>query len=117
MGRVLLDEKIVGTTQISAKAPPVTPPVSPPVTPPTTVGYLEEHKKINSFLKKEGYSYRCPSIAKIAESTKLDEATVKSHVDIMIVDENVTNVNKTGEIICNVDSLQRLAENLRKLRT
>ena len=117
MGRVLLDEKIVGTTKISAKAPPVTPPVSPPVTPPTTVGFLERHKKIKKVVDKEGKLYRCPSVNDIATEVGLSVEDTKLHLDVMETDEAIKPVQKgDNPPICSIDAMQRLVDSLRKLR-
>ncbi|MCK4454546.1 hypothetical protein KAU51_04390 [Candidatus Parcubacteria bacterium] len=102
------EKKIVGSVSIGEEG--VTP---PPFTPS---GFLERHKEIAKYLRKEGKKYKCPSLSAIAEATNIDEETVRLHRDVMLEDEAVAEVNKDGEIICEIDSMSRLITNLRKLR-
>ena len=115
MPPILAERKVVGSVEIEEVAPPI-PPV-PPV-PYIPLSFLEEHNLISKYLRKEGKKYKCPSVTKIAEVTKIDEETVRLHRDIMEIDECVTTVNKeAGDVICDIDSMSRLITNLRKLRT
>lgn len=109
------ERKVVASVEIR-EVPPV-PPI-PPVPPLPTLSFLDRHKKINKFIKHQGYyKYKCPSIIEIAEDTGFDIDVVKDHIAVMSEDESVKSVNDDAEgIICNIDSIQRLAETLRKLR-
>ena len=113
------DRTIVGQVSIGrTPTAPVTPPITPPVTPPViTAKFLDEHKKIKKYLEKEGKKYLCPQIDEIAGTTGLSVDVVQLHIDVMDEDEAIAVVQKgANPVVCSVDAMQRLVENLRKLR-
>ena len=108
---------------VAPYVPPYAPPFTEPVAAvrkakPVPTRFLEEHKKIKTYIDKQGKAYLCPTISEIAEKTGLSEDDVRLHLDVMDEDEAVVSVQKIdNSAICSVDALSRLAINLRKLRT
>jgi hypothetical protein len=80
--------------------------------------YLDEHKMVKKVIDKEGYKSRCSSAARIAADTGLPLEIVQEHLEIMEVDESVKYLETGTEdpMVCGIDALQRLVENLRKLK-
>ena len=80
--------------------------------------YIDEHKSVKRIVDKEGYKSRCSSAARIAADTGLPLEVVQEHLEIMQVDECVKYMETGTEdpMICSIDALQRLVENLRKLK-
>ena len=128
------ERKVVGEAQISAKPVPGYVPPSeyvPPAPPPgpafvaakapekeIPTEFLARHRLIKRFIDKEGKKYLCPNITDIATKTGLDEETVKQHINVMEFDEAVALMQEVDNPpVCSVDGLNRLVENLRKLRT
>jgi len=108
------ERTIVG--QVSIGRTP-TPPYVPPVTPPVTATFLADHKKIRAYLEKQGKKYLCPTIDEIAGTTGISKEVTQIHIDVMSEDEALAVVQKgANPAICSVDAMQRLVENLRKLR-
>jgi hypothetical protein len=73
---------------------------------------------VKKVIDKEGYKSRCSSAARIAADTGLPLAVVQEHLEIMEIDE-AARFMETGTadpMICGIDALQRLVENLRKLK-
>ena len=127
------ERKVVGEAQISAKPVPGYVPPSeyvPPAPPPgpafvaakapekeIPTEFLARHRLIKRFIDKEGKKYLCPNITDIATKTGLDEETVKQHINVMEFDEAVALMQAVDNPpVCSVDGLNRLVENLRKLR-
>ena len=135
MATKVIEEKVVGSVHIGeVVAPPISPVrpsyvapyVAPAVIPvaaarkveqvPTK--FLEEHKKIKAYLDKEGKKYLCPPVSEIMETTGLSENDVQLHISVMVEDEALAVVKKgDNPVVCSIDAMQRLVENLRKLRT
>ena len=114
--RTIVGQVSIGRTPTAPVAPPITPPVTPPVT-PITATFLADHKKIRAYLEKEGKKYLCPRIDEIVGTTGIPADVVQLHIDVMSEDEAIAVVQKgVNPGICSVDALQRLVENLRKLR-
>ena len=128
------ERKVVGEAEISKTPPPGYVPPSvyvPPAAPPgpafaaakapekkIPTEFLARHRLIKSFIDKEGKKYLCPNISDIVAKTSLDEETVKQHVSVMEFDEAVALMQEVDNCpVCSVDGLNRLVENLRKLRT
>lgn len=80
--------------------------------------YLDEHKSIKKVIDKEGYKSRCTSAARIAADTGLPLEVVQEHLAIMEIDEAAKFMETGTEdpLVCGIDALQRLVENLRKLK-
>lgn len=80
--------------------------------------YIDDHKLVKKVIDKEGYKSRCSSAARIAADTGLPLEVVREHLEIMEVDECAKYVETGTEdpLICGIDALQRLVENLRKLK-
>lgn len=105
------------------EVPPITPAppegigLKPAAVPVTPTGFLEEHKKIKSIIDKRGYRYLCTKPSKIADDSGLPLDVVLEHLKVMELDESAKFM-ETGEdaLICGIDALQRLVENLRKLK-
>lgn len=124
------ERKVVGEATISEKpvsgyTPPSYAPsggpafqaAKPPVKEIPTE-FLARHRLIKNFVNKEGKKYICPCITDIAAKTHLDEETVRTHVSVMEFDEAVALMQDVDNPpVCSVDGLNRLVENLRKLRT
>ena len=108
------ERTIVGQVSIG-KTP--APPYVPPVTPPVTATFLADHKKIRTYLEKQGKKYLCTTIDEVAGTTGIPKDVVQLHIDVMSEDEALAVVQKgANPAICSVDAMQRLVENLRKLR-
>ena len=115
--RTIVGQVSIGRTPTAPVTPPITPPITPPVTPPVTATFLADHKKIRAYLEKEGKKYLCPRIEEIAGTTGIPMDVVQLHIDVMSEDEAIAVVQKgANPAICSVDGMQRLVENLRKLR-
>ena len=103
------------------EAPPITPPpgtgLKPAEVKPVEIGFLADHKKIKKIIDKRGYRYLCTKPSKIADDTGLPLDVVLEHLKVMELDESAKFM-ETGEdaLICGIDALQRLVENLRKLK-
>ncbi len=80
--------------------------------------YIDAHKLVKRVIDKEGYKSRCSSAARIAADTGLPLEIVQEHLEIMEVDESVKYLETGTEdpMVCGIDALQRLVENLRKLK-
>ena len=80
--------------------------------------YIDDHKAVKKVIDKEGYKSRCSSAARIAADTGLPIDVVREHLEIMEVDECARFMETGTEdpMICGIDALQRLVENLRKLK-
>lgn len=80
--------------------------------------YLDDHKAVKKVIAKEGYKSRCTSAARIGAETGLPIDVVREHLEIMEIDECAKYMETGTEdpMICGIDSLQRLVENLRKLK-
>ena len=80
--------------------------------------YLDDHKAVKKVIDKEGYKSRCSSAARIAADTGLPIDVVREHLEIMEIDESVKYMETGTEdpMVCGIDALQRLVENLRKLK-
>lgn len=104
-------------------------PMGPPGVPTAVTGlpiagvkkmgtYIDEHKMVKKVIDKEGYKSRCSSAARIAADTGLPIDVVREHLEIMEVDESVKYLETGTEdpMVCGIDALQRLVENLRKLK-
>ena len=127
------ERKAVGGVGLTEEGVPVPGPTPPevPVTPtpppgvglrpaeitPVEIGFLADHKKIKSIIDKRGYRYLCTKPSKIADDTGLPLDVVLEHLKVMELDESAKFM-ETGEdaLICGIDALQRLVENLRKLK-
>ena len=113
-----VDRRVVGQVSIGrTPTAPYVPPVTPPIPLPETATFLADHKKIKAYLDKEGKKYLCPQIDEIAGTTGLSVDVVQLHIDVMDEDEAIAVMQKgANPVICSVDGMQRLVENLRKLR-
>lgn len=80
--------------------------------------YLDQHKAVKRVISKQGYKYLCTSAARIAAETGLPLDVVREHLEIMQIDESAKFMESGTEdpLVCGIDSLQRLVENLRKLK-
>lgn len=80
--------------------------------------YIDDHKAIKRVIDKAGYAYMCTTPAEIAASTSLPLEIVLEHLELLEIDEAAKFVQKGTEnpTICGADALQRLVENLRKLK-
>ena len=119
--RTIVGQVSIGRTPTAPVTPPITPPFTPPftppVTPPVTATFLADHKKIRAYLEKEGKKYLCPRIEEIVGKTGILADVVQLHIDVMSEDEAIAVVQKgVNPVVCSVDAMQRLVENLRKLR-
>lgn len=82
------------------------------------MGFLDDHKKIKKFIDKEGKKYLCPTTDEIVGEVGLSAFDVRLHLDVMKEDEAAVSVQKgDNPAICSADGLNRLVDNLRKLRT
>jgi hypothetical protein len=132
---VTQEKKAVGSVPIvtvEGELPPGPEPEVPPITPvgppipglkPAEVkipeGFLEEHKAIKTIVDKAGYRYLCSTPEKIAEATGLSLEVVEQHLAVLEMDEAgkfLQGKSALDRAFCSVDSLQRLVENLRKLK-
>ena len=80
--------------------------------------YIEQHKSVKRVIDKEGYKSRCSSAARIAADTGLPLEVVQEHLEIMEIDECAKYMETGTEdpMICGIDALDRLVQNLRKLK-
>ena len=80
--------------------------------------YLDNHKAVKKVIDKAGYKYLCTTPAEIAAATGLPLDIVNEHLALLEIDEAAKFVQKGTEnpTICGADALQRLIENLRKLK-
>ena len=80
--------------------------------------YIDQHKSVKRIIDKEGYKSRCTSAARIAADTGLPIDVVREHLEIMEIDESARFMETGTEdpMVCSIDALQRLVENLRKLK-
>ena len=80
--------------------------------------YIDNHKAIKKVIDKEGYKSRCSSAARISADTGLPIDVVREHLELMEIDESVKYMETGTEdpLVCGIDALQRLVENLRKLK-
>lgn len=80
--------------------------------------YIDDHKAVKRVIDKEGYKSRCSSAARIAADTGLPLELIQEHLEIMEIDESVKYLESGTEdpMVCSIDALQRLVENLRKLK-
>jgi hypothetical protein len=80
--------------------------------------YIDDHKMVKKVIDKEGYKSRCSSAARIAADTGLPLEVVQEHLELMEIDESVKYMESGTEdpMVCGIDALQRLVENLRKLK-
>ena len=134
MAWVTEEEKAVAVAGIVAEEGEEVPgPTPPPVTPlppeetgikPAEVrevptGFLDRHKAIKKLVDKRGYDYLCTTVEKIASELGLSPEVVQEHLDVLELDEAGKFLQTKTELdraFCSVDSLQRLVENLRKLK-
>jgi hypothetical protein len=120
--------KLIDTVELDVE---IVPEGGTPVGPPPTgitglpiggikkvASYIDDHKMVKKVIDKEGYKSRCSSAARIAADTGLPLAVVQEHLEIMEVDESVKYMESGTEdpMVCGIDALQRLVENLRKLK-
>lgn len=127
------EKKIVGSVPIVTKEgelPPGPAPEVPPLTPTPDVGlrpaeikvpegFFERHKAIKAVIDRAGYRYLCTTAAKIAEETGLPEDVVNEHLSVLELDEAGKFLQTKSELdraFCSIDGVQRLVENLRKLK-
>lgn len=124
MVRKLIDTVELGVEIVPKGGTPVGP-LGPPGVTGLPIGgikkvgtYIDDHKAVKRVIDKEGYKSRCSSAARIAADTGLPLAVVQEHLEIMEVDECAKYVETGTEdpLICGIDALQRLVENLRKLK-
>ena len=132
----LQEKKVVGAVPIVTEPgeepvgpPPEIPPITP-VGPPIPglkpaevverpVGFFERHKVIKAVIDRAGYRYLCTTAAKIAEETGLSEDVVEEHLSVLELDEAGKFLQTKSELdraFCSIDGVQRLVENLRKLK-
>lgn len=80
--------------------------------------YIDEHKLVKRVIDKEGYKSRCSSAARVSAETGLPLEVVQEHLELMQIDESVKYLESGTEdpMVCSIDALQRLIENLRKLK-
>ena len=130
----LQDKKVVGSVPIvtePGEEPVGPPPETPAILPPeetgirpaevreAPTGFLERHKEIKRLVDKRGYDYLCTTVEKIASELALSPEVVQEHLDVLELDEAGKFLQTKTELdraFCSVDSLQRLVENLRKLK-
>jgi len=128
----LEEEKVVGSVPILTEAGEELPPAPeiPPLTPSgpglkpsevkeTPVGFLERHKAIKKIVDKRGYDYLCTTVERIANELELDPEIVEEHLRVLELDEAGKFLQTEAEearAFCSIDGLQRLVENLRKLK-
>jgi hypothetical protein len=80
--------------------------------------YLDDHKAVKRVIDKAGYKYMCTTPAEVAAATGFPLEIVNEHLALLEIDEAAKFVQKGTEnpTICGADALQRLVENLRKLK-
>ena len=80
--------------------------------------YVEDHKAVKKVIDKAGYKYLCTTPAEIAAATGLPLDIVYEHLALLELDEAAKFVQKGTEnpTICGADALDRLIQNLRKLK-
>ena len=127
------EKKAVGSVPIvtaEGEVPPGPTPVVPPVTPPpgvglrpaeikVPVGFLERHKAIKAAVDRLGYRYLCSTVEKLANELGLEPSVVEEHLRVLELDEAGKFLQTPTELdraFCSIDALQRLVENLRKLK-
>ena len=127
------EKKAVGSVPIvtaEGEVPPgPTPPSVTPLPPPgvglrpaeikVPEGFFERHKVIKAVIDRAGYRYLCTTAAKIAEETGLPEDVVNEHLSVLELDEAGKFLQTKSELdraFCSIDGVQRLVENLRKLK-
>ena len=102
--------------------PPVLPPgtgLKPAEVKPVEIGFLADHKRLKKEVDKAGYKYLCTTPSKLAEKLSLPLETVLEHLEILQIDEAgkfVQGKSDEDPAFCSIDGLQRLVENLRKLK-
>ena len=135
MGWITEEEKAVAVAGIVAEEGEEVPgPTPPPVTPlpPGETGikpaevreavsgtFLERHAAIKKLVDKRGYDYLCTTVDRLADELGLAPEVVQEHLDVLELDEAGRFLQTKTELdraFCSVDSLQRLVENLRKLK-
>lgn len=124
MVKKLLDTLEMGVEIVPVGGTPVGPSGVPSVTGLPIGGvkkvgsYLEDHKAVKRVIDKEGYKSRCSSAARIAADTGLPLEVVQEHLEIMEIDECAKYMETGTEdpMICGIDALDRLVQNLRKLK-
>lgn len=130
----LQEKKVVGAVPIVTKEgelplgpapeiPPVLPPegtgLKPAEVKPVEIGFLADHKKIKKVVDQRGYKYLCTTVERIATELGLEPSVVEEHLAVLELDEAGKFLQTSTELdraFCSVDSLQRLVENLRKLK-
>jgi hypothetical protein len=80
--------------------------------------YVDDHKAVKRVIDKAGYKSRCSSAARIAADIGFPLEVVQEHLAIMEIDESAKFMETGTEdpLVCSIDALQRLVENLRKLK-
>jgi len=124
MARKLIDTVELGVEIVPEGGRPIGPPGGPgyPELPGPSVKqpktYLEQHKAVKRVIDKAGYKYLCTTPAEVAAATGLPIEIVNEHLALLEIDEAAKYVQKGTEnpTICGADALQRLIENLRKLK-
>lgn len=123
-------QRVVDTVELGVEIVPEGGiPIGPPGEVPSVTGlpiggvkkvgsYLEDHKAVKRVIDKEGYKSRCSSAARIAADTGLPLEVVQEHLEIMEIDECAKYMETGTEdpMICGIDALDRLVQNLRKLK-
>jgi len=123
---------VAGIVEEPGEVPPGPTPEAPTVTPlpegtglkPAEVkeraeGFFERHKAIKAAVDKAGYRYLCSTVEKLATELELEPSVVEEHLRVLELDEAGKFMQTPTELdraFCSVDAMQRLVENLRKLK-
>jgi len=113
-------EEVPGPTPPTVTpTPPGGPGLKPAEVKEMPTGFLERHKIIKASVDKLGYRYLCTTVEKLAEELGLEPSVVEEHLAVLELDEAGQYLQTPTELdraFCSVDALQRLVENLRKLK-
>jgi len=110
MAWVTADEQLAGGVGVAEQGG---------VTPtPTTYTFLEAHEIIKKLVDKRGSSNKCITLEDIQTDTGMTATQVKEHLDVMILDEAITNVytENGNPMVCSIDAMQKLINKLRELK-
>ena len=107
-----------GGIPVGPGAPPSGVTGLPEVRPKKEGTYVDDHKAVKKVIDKAGYKYLCTTPAEIAAATGFPIEIVNEHLALLEVDEAAKFVQKGTEnpTICGADALDRLVQNLRKLK-
>jgi predicted ArsR family transcriptional regulator len=78
--------------------------------------YLQNHRRVKSEIKEQlkNEACVCVNVNDLADKLHMDPRTVKTHLDIMKIDDYGTYLDDKKTVFCPIEGVERLTDQFKK---